>query len=205
MTNMINISETAQHHFSKLLTQQGIAGMGIRVKVTNPGLPTADCNLEFCELSDLQGDEWSIECSDFILYVDAASTPYLDNASVDYQNNATGGQLTIKAPKIRGTAPDAEASLVERVRYLLASEINPQIASHGGRVSLVEIDADGVVYLQFGGGCQGCGNADVTLKQGIEKTLRDRLPEITAVRDATDHAKGANPYYQGRTGASAVV
>ncbi len=205
MTNMISISETAQHHFSKLLMQQGIAGMGIRVKVTNAGLPTADCSLEFCELSDLQGDEWSIECSDFILYVDAASTSYLDNASIDYQNNATGGQLTIKAPKIRGTPPDAEASLVERVRYLLVSEINPQIASHGGRVSLVEIDADGVVYLQFGGGCHGCGMADVTLKQGIEKTLRERLPEITAVRDATDHAKGANPYYQGRSGATAVI
>ncbi|QBB70578.1 NfuA family Fe-S biogenesis protein [Pseudolysobacter antarcticus] len=202
---MISISETAQHHFSKLLMQQGIAGMGIRVKVTNAGLPTADCNLEFCELSDLQGDEWSIECTDFILYVDAASTCYLDNASIDYQNNSTGGQLTIKAPKIRGTPPDAEASLVERVRYLLVSEINPQIASHGGRVSLVEIDAEGVVYLQFGGGCQGCGNADVTLKQGIEKTLRERLPEITAVRDATDHAKGVNPYYQGRNGASAVI
>ncbi len=205
MTNMISISETAQYHFSKLLLQQGIAGMGIRVKVTNAGLPTADCNLEFCELSDLQGDEWSIECTDFILYVDAPSTGYLDNASIDYQNNSTGGQLTIKAPKIRGTPPDAEASLVERVRYLLVSEINPQIASHGGRVSLVEIDAEGVVYLQFGGGCQGCGNADVTLKQGIEKTLRERLPEITAVRDATDHAKGANPYYQGRNGASAVI
>lgn len=201
---MISISETAQQHFSQLIARQGIPGLGIRVKVTNAGLPTADCNLEFCELSDLQGDEWGIDCSDFTLYVEAASTSYLDNATIDYQNHATGGQLTIKAPKIRGTPPDAEASLTARVQYLLESEINPQIASHGGRVTLVEIDAEGVVYLRFGGGCHGCGMADVTLKQGIEKTLCERIPEITAVRDATDHAKGANPYYQSRNGATAM-
>jgi Fe/S biogenesis protein NfuA len=71
-------------------------------------------------------------------------------------------------------------------------------------VSVQEVTADGVVVLRFGGGCHGCGMADVTLKQGIEKTLRSRLPEITAVRDATDHTSGHNPYYRGHQGASAV-
>jgi Fe/S biogenesis protein NfuA len=128
----------------------------------------------------------------------------LDAAEIDYQTNTTGGQLTVRAPKLKGVEPGADASLVERVRYLIDSEINPQIASHGGRVSLVEIDADGAVYLQFGGGCHGCGMADVTLKQGIETTLRSRLPEITAVRDVTDHKTGSTPYYKGHQGASAV-
>jgi Fe/S biogenesis protein NfuA len=61
-------------------------------------------------------------------------------------------------------------------------------------VSLDSIGADGIVYLRFGGGCHGCGMADVTLKQGIEKTLMARLPEITGVRDATDHSTGQAPY-----------
>jgi len=80
------------------------------------------------------------------------------------------------------------------VRWLLESEINPQLASHKGQVSLEEITSDGVVRLRFGGGCHGCGMADVTLKQGIEKTLMARIPEITAVRDATDHSTGEAPY-----------
>jgi Fe/S biogenesis protein NfuA len=90
------------------------------------------------------------------------------------------------------------------VRYVLDAEINPQLASHGGRVTLLEIDAQGAVLLQFGGGCHGCGMVDVTLKQGVEKTLRERVPEITAVRDATDHAVGEKPYYSKTEGESAL-
>jgi Fe/S biogenesis protein NfuA len=97
-----------------------------------------------------------------------------------------------------------EAGLVERVRYVLEAEVNPRIAAHGGRVSLLEIDANGVVLLQFGGGCHGCGMVDVTLKHGVEKTLRERVPEITEVRDATDHAGGSNPYYSKKEGQSAM-
>ena len=81
---------------------------------------------------------------------------------------------------------------------MLENEINPQLASHGGRVALEELTADGAVVLRFGGGCHGCGMVDVTLKQGIETTLKTRLPEISAVRDATDHDSGARPYYQRR-------
>jgi len=128
----------------------------------------------------------------------------LDGASIDYESNATGGQLNIRAPRIKGDMPGMEASLVERVRYVLDAEVNPRIAAHGGRISLLEVSAEGVVVLQFGGGCHGCGMVDVTLKQGVEKTLRERVPEITEVRDATDHAGGSNPYYSKREGQSAL-
>lgn len=193
---MIQISDSAQSHFRKLIEQQGIAGLGIRVRAVHAGTPKADCQLEFCEAEDLTGDEWMVECQGFALYVDAASVPYLDGAEVDFQTNATGGVLTIRAPRIKGDVPGEGASLVERVRYVIESEINPRIASHGGRVSLVEVSAAGEVLLRFGGGCHGCGMADVTLKHGVEKTLRERIPEVTAVRDATDHSSGSNPYYR---------
>jgi Fe/S biogenesis protein NfuA len=93
----------------------------------------------------------------------------------------------------------------QRVEWLLDSEINPALAAHRGRVTLVEITQQMEVVLQFGGGCHGCGMADVTLKQGIQQTLTEKIPEITAVLDATDHQSGKNPYYApGARGRSAI-
>jgi Fe/S biogenesis protein NfuA len=201
---MLTVSEAAQAHFGRLIEQQGIDGLGVRIRAVHAGTPKADCQLEFCEPADLAGDEREFHCTGFSIFVDAASIDYLDGADLDFQASATGGQLTIRAPKIKGAAPADGAPLAERISYLIDTEINPQIAAHGGRVSLVDVDAAGVVQLRFGGGCHGCGMADVTLKQGIERTLRSRLPEITAVRDVTDHAGGHAPYYRGQQGTSAV-
>jgi Fe/S biogenesis protein NfuA len=201
---MIEISERAQQHFLRLLSQQGIEGAGIRVRVTTPGTPAADCELEFCEPQELTGGEWTVECKGFDFHIEGDSAPWLEGATIDFEPNKTGGQLNIRAPKIKGELPGMEAGLVERVRYVLEAEVNPRIAAHGGRVSLLEIDANGVVLLQFGGGCHGCGMVDVTLKNGVEKTLRERVPEITEVRDATDHAGGNNPYYSKKEGQSAM-
>jgi Fe/S biogenesis protein NfuA len=191
---MINISESAQTHFRKLIEREDLPGMGVRLSAMHAGLPNADVRLEFAEPRDLQGDEWAIDCEGFTLWVDAASVPFLDSAEIDYAQQATGGQLQIRAPKIKGEVPAESASLVERVRWLVEHEINPQLAQHKGHVSLQEVTADGVVVLRFGGGCHGCGMADVTLKQGIEKTLLTKVPGVTAVRDATDHASGDAPY-----------
>ena len=200
---MIQISESAQNYFRHLLAQQDIQGLGIRIKVTFAGTPRADCVLEYVEPADLAGDETRLACAGFDVHVDASSVTWLAEAEVDYQVNATGGQLTIRAPHIKGSVPGDDATLADRVRHVLETEINPQIAAHGGRVQLVDISEDGAVFLQFGGGCHGCGMADVTLKQGIETTLRRHFPQISAVRDATDHASGANPYFRGRDAASA--
>jgi Fe/S biogenesis protein NfuA len=191
---MIMIGPEAQGHFRRLIEQQGAPGMGVRLKVLRPGTAQADCQLEFCEPGDLMGDEWIVECEGFNLYVESASTGWLEGASIDYQRNPTGGQLTIRAPHIKGKVPGEGAGTVERIQYVLESEINPSLASHGGRVSLVSLEADGTAVLRFGGGCHGCGMVDVTLRDGIEKTLRGRVPEVTAVRDATDHSTGETPY-----------
>lgn len=195
---MIELGDSARDYFSKLLAQQGVAGLGIRLVAVKPGTPAGDCRLEFCEQEDVREDDWTIDCEGFSIYVDSQSAPYLDGVSISYEAQRTGGQLTIRAPKLKGQVPGAEAGLVERVRYVLDTEINPGLAGHGGRVSLVEISSEGVVVLQFGGGCHGCGQVDVTLKHGIEDTLRKRVPEVSAVRDVTDHSSGSNPYYKRR-------
>jgi len=191
---MIQISESAQTHFRRLIEREQIPGLGVKLAALHPGTAQADVRLEFAEPEELTGNEWAIDCEGFTLWLDPDSAPFLDGAQIDYQTVATGGQLQIRAPKIKGQAPDESASLIERVRWLVEHEINPQLAQHRGHVAVQEVSADGVVVLRFGGGCHGCGLADVTLKQGIEKTLLEKVPGVTAVRDATDHNSGAAPY-----------
>jgi len=191
---MIQISDSAQAHFRKLIEREALPGLGVRLSAVDPGTPRADARLEFAEPRDLVGDEWAVDCEGFTIYVDAPSVHWLDGAEIDYVSQGAGQQLTIKAPRIKGEAPAESASVVERVRWVVDNEINPQLAQHKGRVAVQEVTGDGVVLLRFGGGCHGCGMADVTLKQGIEKTLMARVPGITAVRDATDHDTGAAPY-----------
>ena len=191
---MIQISESAQTHFLKLIQREALPGLGVRLTAVSPGTAKADVRLEFAEPADLHGDEWAVDCEGFTVWLDAASVTYLDGAEIDYETKGTGGQLQIRAPKIKGQAPPESASLVERVHYIVEHEINPQLAQHRGHVDVQEVTSDGVVLLRFGGGCHGCGMADVTLKQGIEKTLLEKVPGVTAVRDATDHDTGEAPY-----------
>jgi len=193
---MIHISDSARQYLRQLLEREAVDGLGIRLNAVEPGTPAADARLEFAEPHELNGDEWAVDCEGFTLYVGASSVPWLDEAQIDYISapGSANAQLTIKAPKIKGKAPNDSASIVERVHWLVENEINPYLARHGGRVAVEEVSADGIVWLRFGGGCHGCGMADVTLKQGIEKTLLARVPGLQAVRDATDHDSGQAPY-----------
>ncbi len=202
---MIEISDTAQQYFKRLIEQQDEEGLGLRIAVNHPGTPGASCDLQFSPEGQRMQDDHVVAYDGFKMYVANASEPWLSEASIDFEEDETGGQLTIKAPGIKGTAPSSGDSIEERVGWLLETEINPSLASHGGRVALIEITDKMEVVLQFGGGCQGCGMADVTLKQGIEQTLIRNIPEITAVLDSTDHQSGQNPYYAGgEQGKSAV-
>jgi Fe/S biogenesis protein NfuA len=196
---MINLLPSALEYFAGLLATQDIKGLGVRMRAVHPGTAKADCKLEFCESEEITSDDYVIECAAFNVYIDQVSMPFLADAELSYQPDTTGGALTIKAPKLKmptSATPGVDASILERVQYVIDQEINPSVASHGGRVSVLELRADGAVVLQFGGGCQGCGMKDVTLKQGVEKTLLQRVPELSAVIDATDHAAGANPYFK---------
>ncbi len=191
---MIAISDSAKDYFQKLIQQQGVEGMGLRLEVKQAGTPSADCQLSFCEPGENSATDLAQDCGAFTLYIDRNSAPFLEEASFDYEEKPTGGQLVIKAPNIRGKKPAEDAPLKERVQYVIDSEITPMVAAHGGFISLDSITDDGTVKVRFGGGCQGCGMSSMTLKNGVEKTLLERFPEIKAVEDVTDHAQGTNPY-----------
>ncbi len=91
--------------------------------------------------------------------------------------------------------PMEEDEVKTRIQKILDEMINPAVASHGGYVELLDVK-ENVAYLKLGGGCQGCGMVNVTLKQGIEATLKEEIPQLAGVIDQTDHAGGSNPYYQ---------
>jgi len=199
---MISLSAAAQEHFRHLIAQQDAPGLGVRIATVDAGTSRGDCRLEFSEPADRDGSEWEVECDGFSLFIAPDDVPYLEGATIDYIRNATGGELTIRAPALRGAPLGDGAGVVERVRHVIETEINPQLASHGGRVSLREVTADGIVVLQFGGGCHGCGMVDRTLRGGVEQTLKARVPEVQGVADATDHASGTAPYIRGRSAAA---
>ena len=196
---MIEITPTAQSYFKKLIEQQDDEGLGLRISVHHAGTPGASCDLQFCPAGQNMPDDVVKEFDGFNLFIAQASEKWLDQAEIDFEEDSTGGQLTIKAPGIKGSEPDSDASIEDRVSWLLQTQINPSLAAHGGMVGLVEVTAEKEVIQQVGGGCQGCGMPDVTMTQGIEQTLTREIPEITAVKDVTDHQSGSNPYYPSDT------
>ncbi len=191
----IKISPEALEHFGYLLEQED-DDMNIRIFLDSPGQQDAEVGISFCPAGEQKAADLAIDYDKFILFVDKPSIPFLAEASINYRTDDTGGgHLSISAPNIKGKKPSATAPLEDRVKYVIDTEINPNLAGHGGMVSLVEITDDMVVILKFGGGCHGCGMVNVTLQQGIETNLKNYFPEIVGVKDATDHTTGENPYY----------
>ncbi|MBK4716119.1 MULTISPECIES: Fe-S biogenesis protein NfuA [Tenebrionibacter/Tenebrionicola group] len=191
---MIRISDAAQAHFAKLLENQE-EGTQIRVFVINPGTPSAECGVSYCPPDAVEATDTAIKFDKLIAYVDELSAPFLEEAEIDFVTDQLGSQLTLKAPnaKMRKVADDAP--LIERVDYFIQAQINPQLAGHGGHVSLMEITDEGYAILQFGGGCNGCSMVDVTLKEGIEKQLLSEFSDLKGVRDLTEHQRGEHSYY----------
>ena len=193
---MVTITEPAQEYLSELLVKQNVEDIAVRIFILDAGTPRAETCISFCRPGEEKDDDDVKELSGFRAFIDQPSIPFLEDAVVDFQKDSMGGQLTIKAPNSRLPKISEDSSLEDRVNYILYNEINPGLAAHGGMVTLEEIFEDSVAVLRFGGGCQGCGMVDVTLKDGVEKTLLTQVPELTEVRDVTDHSVKENAYYQ---------
>ncbi len=193
---MVTVSESAQSYLSQLVTNQEVDGMGVRMFVTQPGTKFAETCLAYCQPEDIVEDDEIVQLTGFKLYIEKKSIPFLDEAFVDYSEEKMGGQLTIKAPNAKMPKIDENSSLEDKINYILVTDINPGLASHGGEVSLVELTEDKVAVLRFGGGCQGCSAVSITLKDGVEKRLLEVIPDLTGVKDATDHTVTENAYYK---------
>lgn len=193
---MIEITESGQAYLRDLLAKQNCEGIAIRVFVLDGGTPKAETCIAFCRPDEQEADDELHPYGGLNAWVEKKSKVYLEGAVVDFAKDSMGGQLTIRAPNSRSPKLGPDSSLQDRINYILYNEINPGLASHGGNVSLEKLTEDNVAVLRFGGGCQGCSAVDLTLKDGVEKALLQQVPELTAVRDVTDHTDKANAYYK---------
>jgi len=192
---MVEITESAQKYLIELLAKQDDKDIGIRIFIADPGTPTAETCIAYCRPGEEQAEDERIEYEGFTAWIDDCSQPFLVDALVDYAEDRMGGQLTIKAPNSKVPQVSEDSPIEDRINYVLHSQINPGLAAHGGMVNLVEV-VEEVAVLQFGGGCQGCGMVDMTLKDGVEKTLMEQLPQLKGVRDVTDHTVTENAYFK---------
>lgn len=192
---MITISEIAKKHFLKLLKKQ-TKGTQIRIFVANPGTVNAECGVSYCPPDAITISDKALNFGELILYVDQSSAPYLKGTEIDFVKDHLGNQLTVKSPNIKVAQIKKDASLSERIEYILQQRINPQLANHGGHVSLVRVTKEKLAVLKFSGGCNGCSMVNVTLKGGIEKCLLEELPDLKGIRDVTEHQRGQHSYFK---------
>ena len=166
-------------------------GSALRVTVSRDGA-AFHYQLEVVEEETASPEDAVVDAAGIRFYVDAESVPRLRGATLQYVDAMSDGGFRFENPN----QPELLSNpIAARVQRLLDERINPGVADHGGHVSLVDVQ-EGRVFLRFGGGCQGCGMVDVTLKEGIQAQLMAEIPEITQVLDETDHAAGTNPYYE---------
>lgn len=196
MDIQMKITDSAQNYLAGLLAKQSTEGVSVRMFVTQPGTKFAETCLAYCRPGEEKETDEVIELTQFRVYLEQNSLPYLDEAVVDYAEDKMGGQLTIKAPNAKMPKVNADSPLQDQVNYILFTEINPGLASHGGEVSLEELTPESIAVLKFGGGCQGCSAVDITLKNGVEATLLEKVPGLKGIRDVTDHSVTENAYYQ---------
>ena len=192
----MNITPSAQEYLADLLSNQEEDTSGIKIFVSEPGTPRAETCIAYAKDDEDFSDYRIIEEFKFSLYLEEKSIDFLKDAEVDYSPDKFGGTLTIKAPNAKLPQISEDASIEDKINYVLYSEINPGLASHGGEVSLIEVVNQETAILQFGGGCQGCGMVDLTLKDGVEKTLLEQVEGLKNVKDVTDHSYRENAYYK---------
>jgi Fe/S biogenesis protein NfuA len=197
---VISIAPDALDMIVQLRDQEpGDGEFALSIEVTGFRGPQFTYELAFVALADMK-DEWVVERhGDLAVIFPEVDIPKLEGASLDLtdQGLAMNNPNAPSSPQISGSHGDLTGPLVDRVQQVLNEQVNPAIAAHGGGAELVSIDGT-IAYLRLYGGCQGCGLAQVTLRQGIERTLLEAIPELTQVVDVTDHASGENPYIESK-------
>ena len=189
---MLNFTDSAREKVFDFIGQGFVDDAALRITVGgSPLSPVYD--LELVEYEERSDEDRVFTAGGFKVLVDPKSAERLDNATVDFvEKNGTSG---FEVRTEQGSAPVFESgSLEERVARVIAEQVNPSIASHGGHIALLEV-RDDIAYVEMSGGCQGCGMARVTLNQGVERMIKRAVPEIMGVKDVTDHESGATPYY----------
>lgn len=194
----VTFTDLAREKLIEVLDEKGLRGQAaVRLAIQGHGPNGLEYAMALEPDGQPEATDTVLDMGDFKLFVDAESAPLIGGATVDYVEELMGGGFQIHNPNPMWSDPVAQG-----IQELLDSRINPSVRMHGGHVTLIDVK-DNLVYVRLGGGCQGCGMVDVTLRQGIEALIKQQFPQIEAVVDTTDHRGGANPYYQPAKGAPA--
>lgn len=197
---LVTISDTARDKILEVRAAEDDAqALALWLEVNGVSGATYTYDMYFQRADEAGPDDGVVAHDDLTVVVPSGSVEHLRGSRLDLQ----GGGMVLHNPNRPPASPamgerppaDLTGELPQRVLQVLDEQINPAIAAHGGRADLVAVE-EGIAYLRLSGGCQGCGLAAVTLSQGIEVAILDAIPEITSVVDVTDHASGANPYFE---------
>lgn len=196
---MIQVTEAARKKIDALTKDQEIQKKtkieGLRLTMKG-GAAKTEYSLAFVEAGKRKEDDVVSEADGLAFFMEPRDASFLEDVKIDFVTTLDQTGFKVENPK--GALPEPTADLdnpeAKAIQHLLNTEINPSVASHGGVITLVGV-RDHVAYLRLGGGCHGCGSAEVTLKQGVIVAIKKAVPEIIDVLDVTDHAGGKNPYF----------
>jgi len=186
--------QTLKDDYEKRQKRQ-IAGVHLAVN----GMPQPEYALSFVEEGQQDPNDVVVVVDDVTLRMASRHVEFLSDVQIDFISTLQQTGFKVENPKsVPVSVPEALSSdhrpLYQAVKKVIEAQINPGLASHGGYVTLLDVK-DNVAYVQMGGGCQGCGMAAATMRQGVEVSIKKAVPEIVEVVDGTHHADGKNPYY----------
>ncbi len=187
---MIEVTDLARSKILELMKSEEQEGLALRISIIGRGPGGFQNELQFVGPEERKADDHVVDGGGFDVLIDPKSAENLTGSTVDYVEGSLQSGFKITNPNSLWKEPTAQA-----VQDVIDTRVNPGVAGHGGFVTLLDVKGD-TAYIALGGGCQGCGMADVTLKQGIEVMIREAVPDIRQIIDTTDHAGGTNPYYQ---------
>ncbi len=190
---ILTVTAVATAQIKKVLEQESLADQAVRVGIADKSPTSYQYQLEFCDQSERVEQDILLEQDGVVFYVSSEHAEDLRGTTLDYVDTGFSAGFKFDNPNKPKLLQDP---IAERVHRVIQERINPGVASHGGNVTLLDVK-DGTAYVRLGGGCQGCGQADVTVKDGITTMICEAVPEIHSVLDVTDHAAGTNPYFQG--------
>ena len=187
-TPLLTVTETAQEKIQAVIETEEVEVEGLRISIQGRTATAFQYSLGLA--TEAQEGDLVVACEHFNVLVDAESAPDLEGAVIDYVDDLNSSGFNIENPN----TPTWDNPKAQEVQKLIDERINPAVAAHGGQIELLNV-SDDAIYIHMGGGCQGCGMANVTLKHGIEAMIQEVFPEIKHVIDTTDHDAGDNPYY----------
>ncbi len=191
--SLLEVTKTAQEKIQAVIDAEEVEVEGLRIGIEGRTASAFQYSLGLA--TEAEEGDIVLDIGSFKVLVDSKSVEDLKGAIIDYVEDLNSSGFKIENPN----TPTWDSPKAQKIQELIDERINPAVAAHGGQIELLNVEDD-AIYIHMGGGCQGCGMANVTLKHGIEAMIQEVFPEIKQVIDTTDHASGTNPYYSAGKG-----